>query len=129
MPRQIIKSRCNLLSLSGCSPFVCLNVDFWLRTRLSVYEALSFLQKTTKFYPCTHMVSQTTVSPNSLITIALKWITKYCKFFPKKDHLGVFPLTKKVTLVICVFPSANFPQEKYFTPSNQFFSKKSIFPT
>ena len=33
------------------------------------------------------MVSQTTVSLNSLITIALKWIMKYCKFFPKKDHL------------------------------------------
>ena len=53
----------------------------------NVYEALSFLQKTTKFYPCTHMVSQTTVSPNSLITIALKWITKCCKFFPQKKHL------------------------------------------
>ena len=34
------------------------------------------------------MVGQTTVSPNSLITIALKWITKYCNFFSKKkDHL------------------------------------------
>ena len=30
------------------------------------------------------MAGQTTVSLNSLITIALKWITKYCKYFPKK---------------------------------------------
>ena len=33
------------------------------------------------------MVGQTTVSPNSLITIALKWITKYCNFFSEKDHM------------------------------------------
>ena len=33
------------------------------------------------------MVSQTTVSLNSLITIALNWITKSCKFFLKKGHL------------------------------------------
>ena len=34
------------------------------------------------------MVGQTAVSPNSLITIAHKWITKYCKFSKKKkDHL------------------------------------------
>ena len=41
---------------------------------------------------------------------------------------GVF-FTKKVTPIIGVFPSANFPQGKYFSPSNQFFPKKSIFPT
>ena len=40
-----------------------------------------------------------------------------------------FFLTKKVTLIIGVFPTANFPQEKYFSPSNHFFPKKSIFPT
>ena len=33
------------------------------------------------------MVGQVTVSPKSLITIAFKWITKYCKFFPQNDHL------------------------------------------
>ena len=33
------------------------------------------------------MVGPTTVSPNSLITIALKWITKCSNFFPQKNHL------------------------------------------
>ena len=33
---------------------------------------------------------------------------------------GAF-FTKKVTPIIGVFPSANFPQEKLFSPSNQFF--------
>ena len=60
------------------------NINVWLRTPHNVYEALSFVQKTTKFYSYTHMAGQTTVSLNSLITIALKWITKYCKYFPKK---------------------------------------------
>ena len=65
-----------------------LNVEFWLRTGHNVYEALSFVQKTTEFYPYTHMVGQTTVSPDSFITIALKWITQYCYFFSKKKtHL------------------------------------------
>ena len=45
----------------------------------------------------------------------------------------VFPqgffFTKKVMPIIGVFPSANFPQEKYFTPSNHFFPKKPIFHT
>ena len=40
-----------------------------------------------------------------------------------------FFFTKKVTPIIGVFPSPNFPQGKYFSPSNQFFPKKSIFPT
>ena len=44
------------------------------------------------------------------------------------DKSGFF-LTKKVTPIIGVFPSANFPQEKYFSPSNQFSPKKSVFPT
>ena len=37
--------------------------------------------------------------------------------------------TKKVTPIIGVFPSVNFPQAKYFSPSNHFFPKKPIFPT
>ena len=40
-----------------------------------------------------------------------------------------FFYTKKVTPIIGIFPSANFPQEKYFSPSNQFFLKKPIFPS
>ena len=36
--------------------------------------------------------------------------------------------TKKVMPIIGVFPSANFPQEKYFSPRKVFFPKKSIFP-
>ena len=40
-----------------------------------------------------------------------------------------FFFTKKVTPIIDVFPSANFPKEKYFSPSNKFFPKISIFPT
>ena len=32
-----------------------------------------------------------------------------------------FFLMKKVTPIIGVFPSANFPQERYSSPSNQFF--------
>ena len=42
---------------------------------------------------------------------------------------GFYFFTKKVTPIIGVFPSENFPKEKYFSPSNKFFSKKSIFPT
>ena len=34
-----------------------------------------------------------------------------------------------MTPIICVFHSANFPQEKYFSPSNHFFPKKPIFGT
>ena len=40
---------------------------------------------------------------------------------------GLF-FTKKVTLIIGVFPSANFAQEKYFSPSNQFFLQEINFP-
>ena len=40
-----------------------------------------------------------------------------------------FFFTEKVTQTSCVFPLANFPQEKYFSPSNPFFPKKPIFPT
>ena len=40
-----------------------------------------------------------------------------------------FLLTKKVTPIIGVYPSANFPQEKYFSPSNQFFPNESNFST
>ena len=43
-------------------------------------------------------------------------------------HPGFF-FTKKVTPIIGVFPSANFPQEKYFSPRKVFFPKQSIFPT
>ena len=42
--------------------------------------------------------------------------------------LAGFFFTKKVTPIIGVFPSANFPQEKYFSPSKVFFPKQSIFP-
>ena len=35
------------------------------------------------------MVGQTSVSPNSLITIAHKWIMKYCKFSKKKKGPSV----------------------------------------
>ena len=38
------------------------------------------------------MAGHTTVSLNSLITIALKWITKYCKFFPKKKRPSVIKI-------------------------------------
>ena len=44
-------------------------------------------------------------------------------------HTGFFFFTKKVTPRIGVFPSANFPQEKYFSPSNHLFPKKPILPT
>ena len=36
--------------------------------------------------------------------------------------------TKKVTPSIGFFLSANFPQEKYFSPSNQFFPQEINFP-
>ena len=52
---------------------------------------------------------------------------KFCGILGHKSQ-GFF-FTKKVMPIISVFPSANFPQEKYFSPSNQFFPKKSIFPT
>ena len=58
-------------------------------------------------------------------------------FYPVKEkvqHLKLssaysfFFFTKKVTPIIGVFPSANFPQEMYFSPSNHFLPKKPIFP-
>ena len=51
-----------------------------------------------------------------------------CSFMLYHTIQGFF-FTKKVTLMIGVFPSANFPQEKYFSQSNHFSPKKPIFPT
>ena len=42
-------------------------------------------------------------------------------------HQGFF-FTKKVTPIIGVFPSANFPQEKYFSPKQSIFPQEINFP-
>ena len=85
---------------------VGLNVDYRLRTQHNVYEVLSFVQKTTKFYPYYHMVSQTTVSPNSLITIALKWITSnFANFFQKRPSVNKFSWTNHSPYSALWFPT------------------------
>ena len=43
-------------------------------------------------------------------------------------YIAGFFFTKKVTQVIGIFPSANFPQEKYFSPSSQFFPQEINIP-
>ena len=44
-------------------------------------------------------------------------------------NISNFFFIQKVTPICGVLPSANFPQEKYFSSSNQFFPKKPNFPS